>query len=196
MTQTKLHERFRHEYNELNLGQRSFEKCKPWYVKINTTRNTCCCRYHNEYAYYYDTHIHILRVLHNILVQECSTTLPPTSSREFIHIILCRRIEGCTFYQRPCVDGTFPWCGGMEFLDKCMHSPMSMNLGDMKWTCSHSNMSRMISVEGMKGKKYNWSPLRLAMSSWIVFYPIDIYWYFIYVTTYWSIHIYCWSTRY
>ena len=43
MTQTELYERFRHEHNELDLGQRSFEKCKPWYVKMKTTRNTCCC---------------------------------------------------------------------------------------------------------------------------------------------------------
>ena len=59
MAQTKLYKRFRHEHNELNLGQRSFEKCKPWYVKISTTRNTCCCRYHIEYAYYYDTYIYL-----------------------------------------------------------------------------------------------------------------------------------------
>ena len=43
MTQTELYERFRHEHNELNLVQGSFEKLKPWYAKINTTRNTCCC---------------------------------------------------------------------------------------------------------------------------------------------------------
>ena len=163
--QKKLYERFRHEHNELNLGQRSFKKCKPWYVKINTTRNTCCCRYHIEYAYYYDTYIHILHVLHNTLVHECSTTLPPTSSREFIHSILCRTTEGCTFYQRPCVDGTCPRCGGMAFLDKCIHVTDEHEIGDMKWTSIHSNMSHMISVEGMKWKTYNWSPLRLATSS-------------------------------
>ena len=74
-------------------------------AKINTTRNTCCCQYHIEYAYYYDTYIHILHVLHNTLVQECSTTLALTLSRDFIHSILCRRTEGCTFYQRPCIVG-------------------------------------------------------------------------------------------
>ena len=40
MTQTKLYERFRRAHTKLNLGQRSFEKCKPWYVRVNTTRNT------------------------------------------------------------------------------------------------------------------------------------------------------------
>ena len=121
MTQTELYERFRHEHNELNLGQRSFEKCKPWYVKINTTRNTCCCQYHIEYGYYYDTYIHILLFFHNTLMRECSTTLPLTSSRDFINRILCRRTESCTLYQRPCLDGTYPSCGGMEFLEKCIH---------------------------------------------------------------------------
>ena len=62
-------------------------------------------------------------------MQEYSTTLPPTSSREFIHSILCRRTEGCTFYQRPCVDGTCPRCGGMSFLDKCIHATDEHELG-------------------------------------------------------------------
>ena len=62
-------------------------------------------------------------------MQECSTTFPPTSSREFIHSILCRRTEGCTFYQRPCVDWTCPRCGGMAFLDKCIHVTDEHELG-------------------------------------------------------------------
>ena len=75
------------------------------------------------------THIYILHVSCNILVQECSTTLPPTSSRDFIHRILCRRTKGCTFYQRPYIDGTCPRCGGMEFSDKCIHVTDEHELG-------------------------------------------------------------------
>ena len=55
MTQIELYERFRYEHYELNLVQRSFEKLKPWYVKINTDRNTFSFQYHIEYYYYYDT---------------------------------------------------------------------------------------------------------------------------------------------
>ena len=55
-TQTKLYERFRNEHTQLNLGQRSFEKCKPWYVRICIDRNKCYCRYHVEYEYLYDTY--------------------------------------------------------------------------------------------------------------------------------------------
>ena len=155
------------------MGQRSFEKCNPWYVKINTTRNTCC-RYHIEYAYYYDTYIHILCVLHNTLVQECSTTLPPTSSREFIHSILCRRTEGCTFYQRPCIDGTCPRCGGMAFLDKCIHVTDEHELGRHEVNLHSFKYVTYDIGGGNEETKYNWSLLRLVTSSWIVFFPSSI----------------------
>ena len=52
MMQTQLYEMFKVSHLELRLGQRSFEKCKPWYVRINAICNTCCCRYHVEFEYY------------------------------------------------------------------------------------------------------------------------------------------------
>ena len=64
MTQTQLFEMFKVVHVELRLGQRSFEKCKPWYVRINTIQNTCCCRYHIEFDLYYHTFAHIRRFLH------------------------------------------------------------------------------------------------------------------------------------
>ena len=55
ITQMELYKKFKNEYKELNLGQRSFEKCKPLYVKINTLHDTYYFRYHKEYEYYYET---------------------------------------------------------------------------------------------------------------------------------------------
>ena len=26
-----------------------FSKLKPWYIRLNTIRDTCCCRYHVEF---------------------------------------------------------------------------------------------------------------------------------------------------
>ena len=49
MTPTKIYERFRREHTQLNLAQRSFEKCKPWYIRVCIDQNTCCCIYHVEY---------------------------------------------------------------------------------------------------------------------------------------------------
>jgi hypothetical protein len=56
---TKLYERFKTIHSAFNLGQTSFHKFKPWYVRINTIRNTCCCRYHIGYCYYYDTCVYV-----------------------------------------------------------------------------------------------------------------------------------------
>ena len=127
-------------------------------------------------------------------MQECSTTLPLTSSRDFIHSILCRRIESCIFYQRPCIDGTCPRCGGMEFLDKLIHVTDEHELGIHEVNLQSFKYVTYDIGGGMKEKKYNWSPLRLVTISWIVFF--SSYSYFIYLTTYWSVHIYFLSTRY
>jgi hypothetical protein len=58
MIQKKLYDRYRTVHSAFKLGQRSFHKCKPWYVRINIICNICCCRYHIEYGYYYHAHTH------------------------------------------------------------------------------------------------------------------------------------------
>jgi hypothetical protein len=59
MMQTQLYEMFKVFHLEFRLDQRYFEKCKPWYVGINTIHNTFCCRYHVEFEYYYNTFLYI-----------------------------------------------------------------------------------------------------------------------------------------
>jgi hypothetical protein len=91
MTQTQLYEMFKVAYPELRLGQISFEKCKPWYARINAICNTYYCRYHVEFEYYYNTFLHIRGFLHPNHVQECSSITPPISSRDLLHTIMCMR---------------------------------------------------------------------------------------------------------
>ena len=64
MTQTQLFEMFKVFHAKLRLGKIHFEKCKPWYVRINTIQNTCFCRYHIDFDLYYHTFAHIHRFLH------------------------------------------------------------------------------------------------------------------------------------
>lgn len=57
MTQTQLYNKFVNDkvlsaFN-ISVSQRSFEKCKPWYVRINKQRVTCCCKTHMQFRYYY-----------------------------------------------------------------------------------------------------------------------------------------------
>jgi hypothetical protein len=49
-TQTQLYCLFLQTHPELRIGQRSFDKCKPWFVRVTRERDTCCCRYHVEFA--------------------------------------------------------------------------------------------------------------------------------------------------
>ena len=100
MTQTQLFNMFKvsHIELELSIEKRSFEKWNPWYVRINTTQNTCFCRYHIKFDIYYHTFAHICHFLHPNHVQECSSTIPPMSSRYFIHSIMCPRQDGQTYY--------------------------------------------------------------------------------------------------
>ena len=55
MTQTELFKKFVDgKVLNITISQRSFEKCKPWYVRINKERITCCCKTHIQFCYHYD----------------------------------------------------------------------------------------------------------------------------------------------
>ena len=112
-TQIELYERFRNEHTQLTMGQWSFEKCKPWYVRICIDRNTCYCRYHAEYEYFYDTYKYIFCDLHSNLEQSCNESIiPSNASRYFIVIIMCPMHKGKKYYGKSCLYGNCSRCSG------------------------------------------------------------------------------------
>ena len=80
---------------------------------------------------YYETFLYIRRVLHTNHVQDCSLTIPPTSSREFIHSIMCNRPEGKTYYVKSCLGGTCSNCAAMTLLSQCIHESGDNEFGNM-----------------------------------------------------------------
>ena len=55
MTQTEMFKKFVDaKVLTITISQRSFEKCKPWYVRINKERITCFCKTHVQFHYHYD----------------------------------------------------------------------------------------------------------------------------------------------
>lgn len=44
-SQLSLYTRFRGEHTGVEIGVRSFESLKPWFVKRMKEFNSCCCRY-------------------------------------------------------------------------------------------------------------------------------------------------------
>ena len=116
----------------MNLGQRSFEKCKPWYVRICIDRNTSCCRYHVEYEYLYDTYKHIFFDLHANTEQGCNEpVIPPNASRYFITSIMCLRQEGQKYYVKSCLYGDCSRCSGFALLNRCIHGSDEHQFGNM-----------------------------------------------------------------
>ena len=129
MTQTQLFKMFKFSHTELRLGKRSFEKWKPWYVRINTIQNTCC-RYHIEFDLYYHTFAHIRHFLHPNHVQEYSSTVLPMSSRDFIHSMMCLRQDGQTHYLKQCLEGSCKIYGGLSLWSDCIHESEDQALGN------------------------------------------------------------------
>ena len=121
---------FKVSHVDIRLKKRSFEKCKHWYVRINTIRNTCCCIYHIEFDIYDHKFEHIRCFLHPNHVQECSSIVLPMPSRDFIHSILCLRQDGQTHYLKQYVEVSCNNCGGISLWSDCIHESEDQAFGN------------------------------------------------------------------
>ena len=106
-SQTWLFAKFIGIYPQIQLSQRIIEMSKPFYVNINHTCTTCCCRIYIEFSNHFDILKHICMFLHSEFVfQDCDMNEPPRSSREFISKFLCEIGDERQFYKTSCLDGT------------------------------------------------------------------------------------------
>lgn len=103
MTQSQLFRLFQQTHPEISIGQRSFEACKPWFIRFMRERDTCCCRYHVEFQLLYDS----FRRLHGY------DGLVAASPRDFIHSLLCVREDGDSYHKMACVEGKCVDCGSL-----------------------------------------------------------------------------------
>ena len=78
MTQTQFYEMFLQRFPQIKISQFFFEMKKPFYVKINHTHTTCCCRFHVEFSMHYDVYCYICCTFYtNDILQECGLQVPP-----------------------------------------------------------------------------------------------------------------------
>ena len=77
------------EFKESNLGVQisftMFSKLKQCYIRPNTIRDTCCCRYQIEFQLYYDTFVDFCKEKH------WDGEPTPHTVHDFISMILCNR---------------------------------------------------------------------------------------------------------
>ena len=104
-TQSELYKEFQIAHSNINISQRSFEACKPWFVRYTQQRDTCCCRYHVSFQILYDTFR---------LLPEFIQGMVANNARDFIHSLLCPRDEGVNFHKMACVQGTCSTCGSLQ----------------------------------------------------------------------------------
>ena len=119
-TQTEFYRKFCSDSvlpGNIKINQRSFEKCKPWYVKINKQQISCCCKIHVQFRYFYDVFRYIHCTLHtNMIIQECGIDMPPESIREFISSLFCEKSNDRLFYLSSFISGQCINCENLSFL--------------------------------------------------------------------------------
>ena len=119
ITQIELFNKFKEEYNGINMSINTFVQQKPWYVKPIIVSDTCCCHYHVDFELYYDTFIDFGKTF-------WENSPPPSTIHDFISKILCEREGDELFYQKKCVGGKkCDDCGNMT-LFHCKY-PIDMN---------------------------------------------------------------------
>ena len=120
MTGVALFEEFQETNPHVKIAISMFNKLKPWYIKPNTIRDTCCCRYHVDFEYHYDTFIDLYK-------RHWNGEQPPPTVRDFISMILCKRNPGEMFYSKKCVDGICPECGDLALFHRNFHVDLTQS---------------------------------------------------------------------
>ena len=64
MTQIQFYKIFLQIFPPIKINQRFFDMTKPFYVKINHTRTTCCWRVHVDFSMHYDVYCYICCTWH------------------------------------------------------------------------------------------------------------------------------------
>ena len=85
-----------------------FERLKPYFVKINKSFETCCCRYHVTFDLYYEGF--------RKMIEESGGTSQntfPKRPSQFITSILCDKPNDCAIGEIDCIRGTCETCGNL-----------------------------------------------------------------------------------
>lgn len=101
-TQTEVYQQFQKDYPDIKIGQRAFERCKPYFIRPASIKDkvTCCCRQHVEARALFRTcsayqkkiqlenraeNINVFETLTNL----CNATICPPSANTRQHKLSC-----------------------------------------------------------------------------------------------------------
>ena len=103
---------------------------KSFYCVPLKIQNTCCCKYHVDFSMHHE----VLHSIHSTLyikemLEICSVSFLPKSSRSLLDRFLCPRDDGCFFYRNACLNEKCSTCGGLSKFDTCFHEGCEQDLG-------------------------------------------------------------------
>ena len=102
--QNDIYVEFKQKYPDIQMRQRSFESCKPFFVVPTRPAdwNSCCCRSHVE-----------VRMLFTACMKFRKTVVNDRQAAEYpvydhlndiANATLCEKVDGDTYYDRECCD--------------------------------------------------------------------------------------------
>ena len=117
---------FLQTHPEIHIDQNSFNKCKPWFVRVTQEGETSCCCYHVEFS----MQNNVFRGL------ESYSEIYPSSPRDFIHAVLCPRDENSMYHKLECISGKCNTCGHLNIFQP-RNSTNTTGLDVIKWKKSN-----------------------------------------------------------
>ncbi|VDI41069.1 Hypothetical predicted protein [Mytilus galloprovincialis] len=114
-TQTEVFLQFKNEYPDEKIGQRAFEKCKPYFVRTAQFKDkvTCCCRQHVEMRSLFKS---CMQFRKRLLSREGSSEVKLYESlSELVDDTLCTRSANTHQHKISCLDRLCSECGVCKF---------------------------------------------------------------------------------
>ncbi|CAG2227095.1 unnamed protein product [Mytilus edulis] len=114
-TQTEVFLQFKNEYPDEKIGQRAFEKCKPYFVRTAQFKDkvTCCCRQHVEMRSLFKS---CMQFRKRLLSREGSSEVKLYESlSELVDDTLCTRSTNTHQHKISCLDRLCSECGVCKF---------------------------------------------------------------------------------
>lgn len=112
-TQTEAYLEFQEKYPDIKMGQRSFERCKPFFViaPIPQDRNSCCCRIHVEIRMLFQVCMSYRKTLLEKDPTQESTYPLYSHLNDLVNETLCAKEEGERFHRLSCLNRECDNCG-------------------------------------------------------------------------------------
>lgn len=131
-TQTEAYVEFISKFPEIKIGQRSFEKLKPYFVRsaLPKDRNTCCCRYHVEIQLLFKSCMTFRRKNQDTEDEELQPTIFSKLS-EVVDATLCEK-DG-DYHNKLCLDRKCSKCGVNNFEISDKELDISDSAPEVEW---------------------------------------------------------------